>query len=70
MGNKVRIEIQIRKELQHESCYYLPLRNGVAFPFFLALVFRNPVLSCKIKIGLILVSRHGYNDIIDMTFLK
>ena len=47
MGNKVRIEIQIRKELQHESCYYLPLRNGVAFPFFLAPAFRNQVLSCN-----------------------
>ena len=47
MGNKVRIEIQIRKELQHDSCYYLPLRNGVAFPFFLAPAFRNQVLSCN-----------------------
>ena len=44
---KFVLKFQMRKELQHESCYYLPLRNGVAFPFFLAPAFRNQVLSCN-----------------------
>ena len=62
--NELQDNVNVMKKLFHYMIalyccwWYLPLHNGVAFPFFPALVFRNPVSSYKIKIKLILVSRH------------